>query len=243
MPYITYTDIRGHIGDVTPPTDEAITESIATWQSFLERATRSWFEPRVLEFRLDGTDSDTLHFGVPIISIEWIKLNYEEVPLNPLYYEVYNSSNPGVDNKANPRIKLVRETDFNDIYTAPLTTGDLRFRKGRQNQAVRGTFGHVDENGEAPALIKRALTKLVLEKLATPLYGPAPIDAPNVAPSGTVIEEWTDGHKYKLSDALATKERRPSPFAGFTRDPEVLAIIKMYRAPIAMATPQHASYK
>jgi hypothetical protein len=112
--------------------------------------------------------------------------------------------------------------------------------KGRQNQEIKGTFGYVEEDGSTPKLIKRALTLLVIEKLTRPAYSGSA--GPSVPPPilGTVIEEETDGHRLKYSqEAQAT---RNFGLSGITNDPEILDIVKLYRAPIGIAAPAHWSY-
>jgi hypothetical protein len=242
--YVSVSDIRAAGLNVNPPSDSEIQDAICLWQEFIDRACRQWFRPIALELRLDGTDSDALHFGVPIISIDEIRINNEETALDTLKYKVYNAERYP-DHKANPRIKLVDTWEqHRDIYTAPMRAGRSLFRKGRQNQYVKGTFGCVDESGSAPALIKRALAKLVVEKLAQPIAGnPPPGLIPPVV-QGIVKEEWTDGHRirYEYPGGPLTT-RKGGPLAGITNDPEIQAIIRMYRAPIGLATPPNPSYR
>jgi len=242
--YITVQDIRdAGLLEADYPDDDVVA-SIELWQAVLERITRQWFNPRVLVLKFDGTDSDTLHFGVPIIDIEYLKLNDDPAELNTDYYRVYNGrSYP--DDRRNPRLKLRSSDQYADIYTAPLTWGDLRFRKGRQNQEIKGTFGFVEEDGLTPKPIKRALLKLVIEKITKPLYT-APTAAPAPAPppllAGLLQEEWTDGHKLKYTDTFKVKERRAAGFSGITQDPEIIDILRFYRAPLGIATPAHPSH-
>jgi len=242
--YVTVQDIRDAGLLEADYSDDKVLASIELWQAMLERICRQWFNPRVLIINFDGTDSDTLHLGVPIIEIEYIKLNNGPVALDTDYYRVYNArSYP--DDRRNPRIKLRNYQEYQDIYTAPLVWGDLRFRKGRQNQEVKGTFGFVEEDGLTPKPIKRALLKLVIEKLTRPIYT-APTIAPKLAPppllAGLLTEEWTDGHKLKYTDTFKVKERRAVGFSGVTQDPEIIDILRMYRAPLGIATPAHPSH-
>ncbi len=243
MTYCSLQDIRdAGLTDDTAFPDDDILANLDLWQALLERTTRQWFEPRVLLLQFDGTDSDTLHFGVPIIDIEFIKLNDSKADLDPSQFRVY-SGRSFPDDRRNPRIKLRSLSDFPDIFTAPIISRDLKFRKGRQNQQIKGTFGFVEDDGSTPALIKRALCKLVIEKLVNPIPVPGATLTP-VPPiiAGVLVEEWTDGHKRKYNNTFATAERRPNVWQGITIDPEITAIIKMYRAPIGIATPAHPSH-
>lgn len=240
--YCQVQDFRDLGVSVTDINDNDLEELIRTTQSLLDRATRQWFNERDLQFTFDGTDSDALHFGVPIISIEWLKLNTDPNPLSTDLYRVY-SGRSYPDDRRNPRIKLIGPDEHRDIFVAPLTTGRLRFRKGRQNQEIKGKFGFVEDDGSTPKPITRALKKMVIERITSPLFVPTGGSTPPPPPpttSGVVAEERTDGHSIKY--LTATVSSRKAGATGISSDPEVQDIIKMYRAPIGLATPAHWSY-
>jgi hypothetical protein len=234
--YITVADVRSAgLTDTTKYTDADILAMIEIQQTFLDRACRQWFRPISTTMNIDGTDSSILPIGVPIISIDYVKLNDSTSELSTDYYKVYNSiSYP--DDRKNPRIKLINSC-INDIFSQ--NQGQLIFRKGVKNQEIKGVFGYLDESGNTPKLIKRALLKLVIEKLANPVYGTKdPYFIPLV---GSLIEEWTDGHKVKYSESFSeTKLRQPGLY-GITKDQEVLGIIKLFKGPFAMAYPVNPS--
>ncbi len=243
--YVQISDIRA-LGITTAMfPDSAVLAYIKTYQQFIERATRQWFYPLELEMNLDGTDSDALHFGVPIISISSLKINNDSNSLDTRYYKVYNSLSHPSD-RQNPRIKLVDSNNhYRDIYTAPLRDGRLMFRHGRQNQYVKGVFGYVEPDGSTPYLIKRALELLVVEKLTKPIFFD-PMNPPPAPPplfSGVVVEEWTDGHKVKYGQSGGELKPRAPGLAGITDNPEVLGILRLYKAPIGLATPNNPSYR
>lgn len=246
MLYIAIADIRALGITVPMASDATIQAAIETWQQFIERATRQWFYPLDLTLLLDGTDSDAIHFGVPAISISELRLNGDSVALNPNYYRVYNNNSAYPADRQNPRVKLIDSfTGNRDIYTAPMKDGRLQFRFGRQNQYIKGTFGYVEADGSTPLLIKRALTLLVVEKLTKPVFVD-PANPPAVPPplfSGVVIEEWTDGHKIKYAQSGGELNPRAPGLAGITDNPEVLGILKLYRAPIGVATPNNPSVR
>lgn len=230
--YITIQDIRD-LGVLETDYDDAtVLAYINMCQALIDRACRQWFCPKALIIEVDGTDSDLLAFGVPIISIDYVMINGSDEELNSDYYKVYNS-NTYPDDRRNPRIKLVRNNNQRSIFTQ--VNDRLIFRKGRKNQIVKGTFGFIEEDGSTPLLIKRAMKKLVIEKMINqPIFGSSAV-ATTPPILGSVIEEWTDGHKLKY-DTTETAEQR-SGYSGLTSDPEILDIIKLYRAPIGCATP------
>lgn len=240
--YIGVDAIRAQGLTSSMASDSSVLAAIATWQAFLERACRQWFAPKTMIIKFDGTDSDAIHFGVPIISIDYLKINSSTTELDPGLYKVYNSiAYP--DDRRNPRIKLVSEDEM-DIYTAPMIFGRHRFRKGRQNQEVKGTFGYVETDGSTPRLIKHALTKLVIEKLAKPILTPPgaePVPLPPLL-SGIIKREVTDGHSLEYAVAGGELSTRKPGLSGITMDQEILDIIRLYKAPIGIATPAHPSY-
>lgn len=241
--YISVQDIRDEGITVEMAGDVRVQTYIEVWQAFLERACRQWFNERALVLKADGTDSDTLHFGVPIITVEYVKLNNDTTALDANYYRVYNSRTYP-DDRRNPRIKLVSCDEYADIYTAPISAGRMKFRKGRQNQEIKGTFGFIEADGSTPAMIKRALTLLVIEKLTKPPYVADPSLVPPPPPliTGIVLEEVTDNHSLKYAQAGGALTPRAPGLAGITSNQEILDIIRLYRAPIGVATPAHASY-
>jgi len=240
--YITVAEVNAE-GLVDPPfTDADITAAIVLWQQFLERACRQFFESRTLTIEFDGNDSDTIHFGIPIISVEYLKINDDTTNLSTDLFKIY-SSRSYPDDRRNPRIKLIPDTDL-DIYTAPQSTRRLKFRKGRQNCSVKGAFGFTESDGSVPLLIKRAWMKLVIEKLANPLYVADPATAPTPPPlmTGILLEEKTDGHSMRYGAAGGTTKPRAPGLIGITSDQEILDIIRLYKAAIGIATPAGWSY-
>lgn len=245
--YITLDYLRTVHNVPDPPTDEQINEAIILWQSVIERITGQWFLPREHEFLLDGTDSDALHLNVPIIEIEEVEINMGRdgagtgTVLAEEEYRVYNRVST-VDDRMNPRIKLIDElASQRDIYTASNWHSRRKFLWGRQNQRVKGTFGYVDSaTGGCPPAIKRALLLILLEKLANPPTGSNTLAPPIV--QGILTEEWTDGHKYRMQiPGGGVKDRVPG-LSGLFNNPEIEQILRMYKAPLPIATVNHASY-
>ena len=242
MAYVTVSQVRAAGLAEAVATDAAVEGAIAGWTQYIDRFCDQFFEPREATVVLDGTDSDTLHFGVPIIEITSLKLNNSLVPLDPANYRVYNRRQAPADDRRNPRIKLIRNEDHRDIYSAPMVIGHLKFRKGRQNQEVTGTFGFTEPDGSVPYLIQRALILLVVEKLTKPIV-PDPLNPIEAfQPLGPILEEVTDGHKIKYQQAGGVTKARPAGLLGITENREVHDALKLYKAPLRMASPANWSY-
>lgn len=241
--YISVGDVRAAGVNVNPPDDATIFASILLWQQVIERVTRQWFRPIATAFRLDGTDSDTLHFPVPIVSVAELRLNNDDTALDENRYKVYSGALMPDDRK-NPRIKLVDTFGYErDIYTASDRTRRSRFHKGRQNQYIRGVFGYVEADGTTPALIKRAVLKLVIRDLSRPLVSDGGFGLlPPPIMSGVVQEEVTDGHSIKYQLSGGDIKPRAVGLSGLIDDPEVQMIVKLYKAPIGMAAPANPTW-
>jgi len=143
--YVTVQQIRDEGITVSIASDAKVASYIRTWQSILERVCRQWFESQTITLVIDGNDSDTLFFGVPIISVDYLKINGSATALDTTLYKVY-SEKSYPDNRHNPRISLIGPSEVTDIYTAPLTTGRLKFHRGRKNQEIKGAFGFVEDD-------------------------------------------------------------------------------------------------
>lgn len=238
--YCTLQDIR-NLGVPLSVSNEKILAAIALSQQLIDRVTRQWFVPKTLQFRFDGTDSDAIHFGVPIISVEWLKTNDSIVNMDTGAYRVYNSLTNYPDDRHNPRIKLINAAGSDqDIYTAPIVSGWLRFRKGRMNQEIRGQFGYVEADLSTPLPIKEACIRMTLERLGSPAYGTPPIILPAPVASGAIVEEWTDGHRLRYSDV--TIKPTIQAIRGISKDQFVIDVLRMYKGPIGIATPAHWTY-
>jgi len=229
--YCTVQDIRDEGVTVAQADDDKVLDYIETFEQFIDRACRQWFKPKTLTFSWDGDDTDTAFFGVPIISISSLKINDSSSDLDTSDYRVYSEAGHP-DDRFNPRIKLYY--GGRDLFAG--YRGRRQFLRGRQNQQVTGIFGFVEScNQQTPKLIRRALIKLVVDKLLTPINPTQSMPTPPAM--GPVVEEWTDGHKLKYASSSGVASSRRPGLSGITSDQEVLDILKLYRGPIGIATP------
>lgn len=226
--YITVQDIRDEGLGTDVAGDTKVLDLIQTWQQFLERACRQWFVAREQQLDLDGTGSTLLQLPVPCIRLDALYLNGDFVnAVDPEYYVAYTGrGGSGRDDRRNPRIKLI--TTETDIFSGcgPLQTNLTKFDVGEGNQRIVGSFGYVESDGQTPGPIRYALRKLVCR------YAQSLVGATD-APSGAVIEEETDKHRRKWSDAALN-----SKVWAVTGDPEVDQIIASYRGPLVIRAPR-----
>lgn len=224
--YATLAEIRAGGVTVAMADDATVIASIAMWQQFIDEATGQWFNSRDLDFKIDGTDAGVLWLKPPIISVSALYVNGDfATALNSDYYVVYNNLGNGVrDDRKDPKI-TTSDLGSDDLFTRMGWAG--RFVKGRKNQRIVGAFGYVEADGSTPKLIKRAVQKMVVKTLSAsnPL-------SPGASPAGPLIGETTDGHTVRYASMVSGRKLGT---IGITGDPEVEAIIQMYRSAPAMA--------
>lgn len=210
MAYITVADLKaeGLVIGGEAGVEERVIRLIRLASSWIEVATGQWFESR--EFTadapmlLDGTGTKTLALHVPIIEIESVTLDDDELDCEEDYV-VYNRRSP--DDRGNPKIVL--------------TSG--RWTKGNQNVALVGSFGYTDlVDGEVvtPEPVKQALMNLVMREM--PKVGT--VEGQRERRMDGAVSETTDGHSYTLADLALS--------GGTTGDAYADRVAQQYRAPI-----------
>jgi len=225
-------DVRDAGIDEAAASDVAVIESIRTWESVVNRMCRQWFLPRRLTFRLDGSGNDVLFLPVPIVVVDSLKVNDDIAALAPSLYVIYAGTGGVQDHRRNPKLAL--KCDPGDIYTSwHGRRGE--FLSGRQNQELSGVFGFVDGDNWAPPAVRRALVKLVIEKLRAAAPSGSVMPVPPVL--GSVKSETTDGHRIDYGTAGSDVGSRRSGFTGVTQDPEIIDVLMMHRGPKAIAAP------
>jgi hypothetical protein len=232
--YVTVQDIRrfGVTSEIMP--DNEVLDAIKESQQLIERATRQWFTPREVTLVMDGNGLDILHLPVPIVGITSMKINGSEYALDPAYYHAY-TGRLLPDDRKNPKIVLT--PNGRGTGSVIYSSGSMsKFERGRRNQTIVGTFGYVEEDGTTPMAIKRAVRKMVLERVNMPIqYLGGTGEVETVA--GVIIEEETDGHrrKYAQGSVAAISAKRRVGLMGLTQDPEVLETLRLYKGPQAIS--------
>jgi len=238
--YITVQQVRDE-GVPLPadggPSDDEILALIQLFSGLVDKVTRCFFTARTFELRLDGSGHDTLFLPWPVIEITAVEVNLlagtsprSGTVLTEDQYEVYNRDLP--NDKRTPRIELVSQGQ--SIYAGT----DLgNFAVGTLNQRISGTFGWV-ENGQVPLPIQQAMKRLVIRnlgKLATGEGGSESWGGGGAAAgSWGILEEQTDRHRIKFTDAKAGEGMGADATAlQLINDPVAYAMIMQYR----IATP------
>lgn len=229
MAYATIEEARAFGITEEMADDATLLGLLALWSQVIDRACRQWFEPRAMDLRFDGHDTDELHLNVPIVEVTSLYINGSTTALDPSYYVVYDNKTEWPDDRRNPRVGLTGGTG-SSIFSA---RGSDLFVRGKKNQRVVGRFGFVEADLSTPLPIKRALLKLTKLKIQE--------DKPTEEGGGNQIvgpltREITDDHTQEFG-ALQIKGSKGSTIGGITDDPEINRIILLYRAPLSMAVP------
>ncbi len=205
--YITIQDIRDEGILLADYSDDRVLEMIILAADYIDLMTGRWFEDLLKTMTLDGTGNKLMVFDVPIISISSIVIgNWSTTPAE-IDVTTYRAYNRIPEDRQNPRIKFYEKV-----------------KEGVQNVQIVGHFGYVDEDGNTPILIKRAMKKMVIGSL--PLLSSD--ESEERTQEMKLIEERTDGHSYKLSDLLTE--------GSITGDPEIDDIIERFKRPIRIAS-------
>lgn len=184
--YATVDELReeGVSQDISDP---QLLRLIERASALIEVYTKRWFYPKELVLALDGTGSDMLQIGPPIIAITSLRVVsplYISVPLggdviDPTSFLVYNRHMQGLtdpDDRCNPKIQYV--TGWSGTRRAPDIFPSGFFPPGVQNVQIEGLFGWTDPDegvtlwpntvipvGKTPDLIKVACMMLVVRDL------------------------------------------------------------------------------
>ena len=124
-----------------------LTALIERASAIIESVTGKWFEPRALQYKLNGTGASKLKFNVPIIAIDWIK--HGDCEIDPEYYFVYNRHLQGMtspDDRRTPWVELL------DVVLEALYDRAI-FYEGRMNYEIKGSFGYTEWDGHLDTVL------------------------------------------------------------------------------------------
>lgn len=239
MTYCTIQDIRDEGFSSSQYPDSRVTAAIALAGQTIDQATNRWFEPRTLDFRLDGTGTEILRLEFPIIEITEIRV--EDTPMSTDDYFVYNrhvtQNLTYPDDRNEPRIELDRGTTF-EYYGSYYGT---RARYGypyprswpiaQQNIRVQGVFGYTDYDsgntqGVTPEGIRRLCILLTLPELD---QKSDPSSSEEFSRRWSLSEIKTRDQTFKFGGVTTPLTRLVS--GSLTGNPEIDRLILFYRRP------------
>lgn len=222
--YALPSDLREEGFLSTDVSDARLQRALLSASERIERITRRFFEPRMLNIKLDGTSSTSLRFNMPIIAVESIAYEETIAEIDSTRLRVYNRHLSGLtspDDRDDPRIEW---TNWERPFIWRFVREPTRvWNKGRQNVLVSGLFGYTDPDGtfagSTPRRIREAAKMLAAR------------DLPKIADGDKV---WAKIAHRITSDTTRDQSQGFDPdrrVAEFTGDPEIDAILCDYMAP------------
>lgn len=182
--------------------------------------TGQWFNKREFigsnALTFEGNNSYILHFSVPIIEINSLKINDGDDVLAVEDYRIFNSRTLP-DDRRNPRIKLISESSSVYRNSGVNLAGFYSYRR----QIIEGSFGFLEHNGNTPEAIKWATSRLVMLQLQ--------YDPEDNSSNLSIKKEKTDLHEVEYFDQ---KTSDATDNGNLTGDVEVDKLIRMYKTPI-----------
>jgi hypothetical protein len=244
--YCTVQDVRDAGYPETEVPSDKVVSAIALASQLIERVTGLWFEPRARTFNLNGRDIRVLRIGAPIIAVTAIHIDAEPVALDS--FSVYNrhltEGLPEPDDRADPRIEYTYGVSYFPS-NLDLDLNAARFPKGTKNVTVTGYFGFTElgpydavgettpgsqvpkSYGRTPDAIRRACLLLTCRYM-WPLRTS---EGDDLARRGLITEERTRDQSVSYARGTAAAL---ATWASSTGDPEVDALLALYRAPMRL---------
>lgn len=224
--YATLAEVRAAGLTEQECDNTTVTALLESQSRYIDNITKNHFEPRTLTLYKDGMGTNTVRFGVPIISITSLQLvdasrvvQYTFAASEFLVYNRHLSGNiEDGDDRFNPKIELVAEGNMRPLYRSYTV-----FAKGKQNIKVVGSFGFteydlgVTANGITPHEIKDLCIQLVIRNS----QGHGNFNRSRWMRQGhRVASETSDGSTY-------TMERKG--MGAFTGDMDIDRVLARYR--------------
>lgn len=225
--YCTIADMRAE-GVLESQYDDArVTTAIELSSRMIDMYTGRWFEPRTMDFTMDGSGQPSMLLEHPIISITDALI--DDVALAASDLIVYNrhitQNLLSPDDREDPHVEIRQPLDDSLLFKIGLKV----WPRGQLNIRFQGVFGYTDYDGTAsgstPALIQHACKLLTMRNLP----GMADVATrEDAAMAWRVIEHKTRDQSIKYSPADITKQGRAA--AGlYTGNPEIDMILLRYR--------------
>lgn len=226
--YVSVDEVRAE-GAPISYLDARIEARIAKWERIVERLTRNVFKVvDIGEITVDGNNYHVLHFNVPIVDVEYIKINNDTTELDADLYRVFNGKSSPADDRYNPRIELKRRNA--SIFSATRSM----FAKG-YDQVIKARWGYVDPDPLlpntyiTPPQIKDAIIQCVLLDLDN--YWTKGMGGGSSSVTSPIKREKTDMHEIEYQQtqaALITWSNLPK---------NIYDELMLFRAPIAIGIP------
>ena len=222
--YVSIADVRleGVPGSVS---DTLLTRRIEKWEKIVEQVCgQVFYEVSPGELVFDGNNAHIMHFGLPIISVASLKINGDDLILDPAYeYRVYSGRGVPKDDRRNPKIELTPIR--NSVYRA----APSMFVKGLE-QKITAKWGFLEPDDSTPRPIIDSVIQLVC--LDVDGYF-AKVSGGSTVSGGLlpVSKETTDGHSIEYMTAPVKLQWKMIPA-------DIMDVLACYRCPLRGAIPE-----
>lgn len=232
--YLSPNRVRDEGYTTTQVTDARVVRLITRAQQYVERECRQPFRPIRHTIESDGTGGSLWALPMPLLGVDELRINAATSATSTNAYRAYWSGHLGEDpgwrpsdNRRNPRITLASSIGTT-IYDG--VVGASRFLPAAKAHSLSAVWGYVEADGTTPLLIQDAMLRIVLATAVRMGLGPG---GSGGGVSGPIVFEKTDSHEIQYAFSY-TAGSMDSPLA---TSPEVLDILRRYRAPIGIASP------
>ncbi len=192
--------------------------------NFIDEQTGQFFNSRPALVSLEGNNTPTMWFPVPIIDIQKLRINSTTSELTEgeeFDYIAFKGRAEPQDDRRNPRIKLNVGRGRDSIFIGAISS---RIFAKQTLTEITGDFGFLEPDGSTPALIRRATTILAAKEINSPAAS-----ASATTGTGPVKRTKVDLHEKEFFELKSATAR-----GSLSGIPEVDQIISRFRTAIRL---------
>ena len=193
--------------------------------NFIDEQTGQFFNSRAAIVKLEGNNTPTMWFPVPIIDIQELLPNSSTQSLDEGVdggFIAFKGRAEPQDDRRNPRIKLNLSVGQDSIFTTGSAIGGIFVKQSLTK--ITGDFGFLEPDGSTPALIRRATTILAAKEINSPAAS-----ASATTGTGPVKRTKVDLHEKEFFELKSATAR-----GSLSGIPEVDQIISRFRTAIRL---------
>lgn len=191
--------------------------------STIDEHTGQFFNKRAALVSLEGNNTPTMWFPVPIVDISKLRINSTTSELKEgedFDFIAFKGRAEPQDDRRNPRIKLSVGRGRDSIFVGSVTS---RIFSINTLTEITGNFGFLEPDGSTPPLIRKAVSILSAKEINAPSASSTSLT------QGPLKRTKVDLHEKEFFEQKAATIR-----GSLTGIPEVDQIIAKFRTPIRL---------